>query len=124
MRYSEKTVRACAEHAHEINRVYCFALGDASQPPWALAAPWQRESAEAGVRAILSGSGQTPEKLHELWLQDKFRNGWVYGPTKDPLAKTHPCMVPYAELPVEQRAKDYLFRASVIGMAKALESGA
>ncbi|CDQ41843.1 hypothetical protein [Virgibacillus salexigens] len=27
--------------------------------------------------------------------------------------KTHPCLVPYNELPVEQKTKDYLFKAVI-----------
>ena len=37
----------------------------------------------------------------------------MYGPVKDLDAKQHPCMVPFEQLPVEQQAKDYIFRAVV-----------
>jgi hypothetical protein len=40
-------------------------------------------------------------------------NGWTYGQVKGAHAKTHPCCVPYEELPVEQRRKDALFKAIV-----------
>ena len=45
--------------------------------------------------------------------RDKIADGWVYGKIKDAELKTHPCCVPYEQLPVEQRAKDYIFRAIV-----------
>ena len=35
--------------------------------------------------------------------------GWVYGPTKDAATKTHPCCVPYTELPPIQKVKDAYF---------------
>ena len=38
--------------------------------------------------------------------------------TKDAEKKTHPCIVPYSDLPVVQRAKDYLFREVVHTLAK------
>jgi hypothetical protein len=54
------------------------------------------------------------QATHESWLREKVADGWVYGPTKDPARKQHPCLVPFAELPREQQAKDYLFRAVVL----------
>lgn len=103
----------CAELAHEINRAYCKALGDTSQPAWADAPDWQKDSVRAGVRHKLDNPAATPEQSHESWLRMKEAEGWTYGAVKDPDAKTHPCFVPYAELPPEQRAKDYLFLAAV-----------
>ncbi len=44
---------------------------------------------------------------------EKLAAGWTYGPAKDPEAKRHPCLVPFAELPANQQAKDRLFFAVV-----------
>jgi len=57
--------------------------------------------------------GKTPEEGHEGWLRIKEKEGWVYGPVKDTVAKTHPCMLPYNELPADQRFKDTLFSLAV-----------
>ena len=46
-------------------------------------------------------------------MAEKVATGWKYGPVKNPDAKEHPCMVPYAELPPEQRRKDALYLAMV-----------
>lgn len=100
-----------ASVCHEANRAYCLAIGDRSQLPWTDAPEWQRESAVKGVEFALGGS--TPEAQHESWKADKAAAGWTYGPVKDADAKTHPCFVPYAELPPEQKAKDALFLAVV-----------
>lgn len=54
-----------------------------------------------------------PEASHISWMNQKVEEGWVYGPVKDPEAKQHPCMVPFDQLPREQQAKDYIFRAVV-----------
>lgn len=102
-----------ARVAHEINRAYCTAIGDNSQPAWEDAPQWQKDSAIAGVEAILGNLETTPEQSHENWSAHKIAEGWVFGPVKDPVAKEHPCLVPYSELPVEQRVKDYLFGAVV-----------
>lgn len=101
-----------ARVAHEVNREYCFALGDDSQLPWDDAPEWQRSSARMGVDLHTMGDFG-PEASHISWMKQKLREGWVYGKTKDPVAKTHPCLIPFDQLPREQQAKDFIFRAIV-----------
>lgn len=100
-----------AEICHEANRAYCAALGDHSQLPWAEAPQWQRDSAIAGVNAIIDNPAQSPGASHASWLAQKEREGWKYGPVKDVEKKEHPCFVPYEDLPPDQKAKDYIFVA-------------
>ena len=102
-----------ARVAHEVNRAYCQALGDNSQPVFEDAPLWQIESALAGVRLHLSNPEAGPKASHESWMKQKVEEGWVYGPVKDAQLKTHPCMVPYDQLPANQRIKDYLFSGLV-----------
>jgi len=113
------TIGEIANVCHNVNKAYCTAMGDLSQPEWELAPDWQRESAIVGVKAhIDSGLTMLPSDSHESWMKQKVAEGWVFGETKDPEKKTHPCMVPYDELPKEQKAKDYLFMEVVHTLAK------
>lgn len=107
--------RAC----HEANRAYCLALGDPYQMAWEWAPDWQKDAACKGVLGVLC-EGDTPEQSHERWTQEKFADGWKWGATKDPEKLEHPCLIPYSELPPEQRAKDHLFRDVCLAMASAL----
>jgi hypothetical protein len=100
-----------ARVCHEANRGYCQALGDYSQPAWEDAPDWQKDSARKGVLYASDHPDAKPEDSHNSWLAEKERDGWKYGPEKDPVAKTHPCFVAYDQLPIEQRAKDYIFLA-------------
>lgn len=102
-----------AQLAHEVNRAYCQALGDNSQPEWKDAPEWQKKSAIAGVNFHILHPGSSPSASHEEWLRVKKEDGWKYGKVKDPEKKEHPCMVPFNDLPADQRAKDYLFRGVV-----------
>lgn len=107
-----KTI-AIAMMCHAINAAYCQSLGDDSQPTWDDALDWQRQSAIAGVEMHLANPDATPEQSHESWYAQKEAEGWTYGEVKDAEKKEHPCFLPYDELPIEQKAKDYLFRATV-----------
>ncbi len=113
----EMKCEAIARVCHEVNRAYCTALGDHSQPAWDDAPRWQQLSAEDGVAFALGNPNATPAQMHENWLKAKVADGWVYGATKLPSLKQHPCMLPYDELPQEQRIKDHLFRAVVKAMS-------
>lgn len=106
-------VEDIAAIAHEANRMLCLTHGDTSQTDWMQAPDWQRESAINGVLFHIANPSATPEDSHVSWMKEKASEGWKYGPAKSPENKEHPCMVPYAELPAEERAKDYLFRGIV-----------
>jgi ryanodine receptor 2 len=45
------------------------------------------------------------ENTHEVWARRRLGEGWTHGPVRDDAAKTHPCLIPYAELPESE--KDY-----------------
>lgn len=110
----EEIARVC----HDANRIYCVIHGDISQAPWPTAAPWQKDSAIAGVKAVRANPEQTSAQNHEAWLEDKLAHGWKYGPVKDAEKKEHPCMVAYDQLPPSQRRKDALFVAIVRALAQ------
>lgn len=109
----DRIARVC----HEANRGWCEATGDFSQRPWGEAELWQRDSAIKGVLYALEHPDAPDSAQHDAWMADKFATGWVYGPTKDAATKTHPCLVPFEQLPMEQQAKDRIFRAIVKALA-------
>ncbi len=109
-----------AKFAHQINRAYCRAIGDDSQPEWESAPKWQKDSAIAGVEMHQRNPDATPEDSHNSWLEQKLAEGWTWGETKDVEAKQHPCVTEYENLPVSQKVKDYLFKA-VVDLCSAIE---
>jgi hypothetical protein len=114
---SDDQIEAIAMVCHDANRAYCITQGDNSQVVWSKASSWQRQSSIDGVKFVLSSPSATPEEIHESWMKQKVKDGWVLGPIKDGAKKTHPCMVPYNQLPEGQRKKDHLFRATVLALA-------
>jgi hypothetical protein len=80
--------------------------------------PWiarEREFKDQFLKVIERQMGDqrsmSPEELHGSWMQAYFAMGWVYGPERDPQAKTHPDLVPYAQLGQLERDKDAVFVA-------------
>ena len=102
-----------AKVCHQANKAWCEENGDFTQCNWEEATQWQRYSAIIGVEFRLNNPDAPESALHDAWLAVKVADGWKYGEVKDPEAKTHPCIVPYNELPEFQRKKDALFLAIV-----------
>lgn len=75
----------------------------------------QRESAfqsqflEVIERQCGPGRLSSPEELHESWVQAYLAMGWVYGPEYNKEFKTHPDLVPYADLEQREQDKDVVF---------------
>ncbi len=109
-----------ARVAHEINRAYCEALGDKSHSEWSVSANWVKDSALRGVWFHLDNPDAGPEASHVSWCKQKVKDGWTYGPVKNPEGKEHPCLVSFSDLPKEQQAKDYLFRQVVHSLKRFL----
>jgi len=110
--FKEK-VRKIARVCHEANRFWCMSEQDFSQKDWVEAEEWQKESAIKGVEFRLNNPEAKQDAQHNAWMQDKINDGWVYGLVKDAEKKTHPCIVPFEQLPVFQQKKDALFCAIV-----------
>lgn len=55
------------------------------------------------------------ENVHEVWAQSRISQGWTYGPERNDALKHHPCLVPYEELPEEEKAYD---RDTALGTLK------
>ena len=110
-RYAEVNANEFFKHA--ANKAWCEANGDNSQKDWKEAEGWQRESAIKGVEFRLNNPEAGKDSQHNAWMADKIAAGWVYGEVKDADAKTHPCIVPFEQLPEFQQKKDALFCAVV-----------
>jgi len=118
--FSDVAILAAAVAAHEANREYCVSIGDDTQVPWDDAPDWQKEGALAGVKFHINNPDAEDSASHDNWVAQKLADGWVLGEEKDEEEKTHPCMVPFDELPEEQQHKDVLFKETVwIGLEAA-----
>ena len=58
---------------------------------------------------------QMSKNVHEVWAETRISQGWIYGEQRNDELKTHPCLIPYEELPEEEREYD---RNTSIGTLK------
>lgn len=98
---------------HQANKAWCELNNDNSQKDWGEAEQWQRDSAINGVQFKLDNPNAGHDAQHNSWMKEKVDAGWVYGEGKDADKKTHPCIVPFEQLPEFQQKKDALFCAIV-----------
>lgn len=55
------------------------------------------------------------KNVHDIWAEGRIADGWKYGQKRDDRLKTHPCLVPYEELPDSEKEYD---RNTAIGTLK------
>lgn len=100
-----------AQVCHAANTAYQANIGNVPSPPWEELDTDMKESILHGVK--VAQEGNDAEEMHRQWAMVREAQGWTYGATKDSEAKTHPNLVPYANLPEAERRKDSLFLAIV-----------
>jgi hypothetical protein len=98
---------------YEVARLQAAACGAPIVPePWST----RDEAFRAQFVALIEKSCgpfrfKDAEDAHNSWWQAYQELGWVYGPQRDPVKKTHPDMVPFDQLGWEERIKDAVFVA-------------
>ena len=46
------------------------------------------------------------KNVHEVWAETRFKQGWMYGGQRNDELKTHPCLIPYEDLPEAEKEYD------------------
>jgi hypothetical protein len=62
-------------------------------------------SADTVTDIIESNIELLAEAEHDGWMEQKYRDGWAHGATRDDRAKTHPCLIRYAILSEQDKDK-------------------
>jgi len=50
---------------------------------------------------------------HARWMYEKLDSGWKYGKSRNSKRKLHPCIVPWDELPENEKSKDRILVRSI-----------
>ena len=70
--------------------------------------------------SLIQLSERFAENVHEVWAKARIDEGWTYGEKRDDIHKKHPCLVPYDELPEEEKEYDRNTAMNTIKMVKKL----
>ena len=55
------------------------------------------------------------KNVHEVWAETRIKQGWTYGRERNDKLKKHPCLIPYEDLPEEEKEYD---RGTSVGTLK------
>lgn len=105
-----------ARVCHESYRAHCEAIGEPPVPGWDDLPQEERDEVMEGVMYVNEHPLSSPKDMHDNWMAKRVSDEWIYGPKKSRVFKTNPCLLPFDDLPPEQRAKDYVFEAIVKSM--------
>ena len=70
--------------------------------------------------SLIQLSERIAENVHEVWAKARMDEGWTYGEKRDDIHKKHPCLVPYDELPEEEKEYARNTAMNTIKMVKKL----
>ena len=70
--------------------------------------------------SLIQLSERIAENVHEVWAKARMDEGWTYGEKRDDIHKKHPCLVPYDELPEEEKEYERNTAMNTIKMVKKL----
>ena len=117
---TEEEIMRIARVMHEAVRAFQAGLGQDPAPHWSKAPKWMKSASRDAVVFRIQNPDAPASSQHDQWTESKLADGWKFGKKKDPDKKTHPLLIPYNELPLEERQKDALVSAVVVALTSPL----
>jgi len=103
-RYDELNDEDLARICHEAHVALRIGLNDSATDVHFDALPQERKDLVTGeVRLIREG--KSPAEVHQAWVDWMRERGWTLAPARNTLIRTHPNLIPYAQLPPGEKAK-------------------
>lgn len=114
------TVEDIARVAYDANMQINILTG-IDYPAWDDFESYERTLFIDGVRQQIEQPDRTAEQIHQSWVDDRIRDGWQYGLIRNHQLKTHPSIVPFADLTLVEKVKDTLFANIVASLLPLLD---
>jgi RyR domain len=106
-------IEQISKFAYSVLSAYSESIGEKQKSDWKDLHSEKKQTFRRGVDAHMSNPDISEEQAHDLWIDEKLTQGWKWGMEKDEKKKEHPNMVPYNELPENQKAKSTIFKSIV-----------
>lgn len=71
-------------------------------------------------KELLELTEKIAENVHENWSTARIAEGWTYGESRDDKKKTTPCLIPYSELPENEKEYDRITALQTLKLIVAL----
>ena len=113
---NDAQIEAIAHTVHEAMRAWIAAHGQDAPANWESAPDWMRKSSRESVRFVINNPSASVSAQHDQWVRQKERDGWTLGAVKDDTRKTHPMMIPFADLPEFEKRKDAIVKSLVLAL--------
>jgi hypothetical protein len=68
--------------------------------------PHPVDTSKVGLAELQPLLEDLARNAHEIWAQKRMQDGWTYGAHRDDAKRTHPCLVPYEQLPESEKEYD------------------
>lgn len=120
--YTFEELELAAKTAHSVVQCVNRKFGCKELPAWEQTLTWYRASMVKHVEYIVYHNYK-PSKIHDKWVKRKIGLGWKYGLVLDKDKKTHPLLISYTGLPVEERMKLDMIKAAVMPFRKIDKNG-
>lgn len=115
-----QAVEKIARVMHETVRAWQAANGQQPAPPWGRAPQWMKDASITSILWRIENPDAPTSAQHDQWADEKRADGWKQGKVKSAVKKTHPLLVPYAQLSEVERRKDALVNAVVDSLIRPL----
>jgi hypothetical protein len=71
---------------------------------------WEPNPVDTGSTRLSTELQALVEKIacnvHDVWARTRLEEGWTWGPGRNDKQKTHPCLIPYSDLPESEKEVD------------------
>lgn len=69
---------------------------------------------------VLELQEELAKNAHEVWSEERIKQGWTYGKKRDDSEKRHPCLIPYEDLPESEKHFDRVLAMNTLKLIQKL----
>jgi len=114
---NEEKINAIAMVCINAYQTLCESQGDKYKKSFRHLEYDKKEVVFKAVAFRIENPSSGPDLLHNIWTDQKIKDGWLYGEKEDKELRLSPYLLPFGRLPEFQQKKGQLFNAIVDALA-------